>query len=75
MNGDYILLNDGSILNLNNIVHIFKSTKSNVTFKEHYPIICYDGNDYSATEVFKSEDERDKRFDSIIKTFTLTLRK
>lgn len=75
MNGDYILLNDGSILNLSNIVRIFKTTTSSVAGKSHYPIICYDGNEYSTTEVFKSENERDKKFDSIIKTFALTLRK
>lgn len=33
MNGDYILLNDGSILNLSNIVRIFKTTTSSVAGK------------------------------------------
>ena len=72
MNGDYILLNDGSILNLSNITRICKGELYNKeAFLIHYERL----NGVEISEEFQKEEERNKKFDLIIKTFTLTLRK
>lgn len=76
MNGDYILLNDGSILNLSLVMRVHKRKSSRMNDGGQYYLICYERPDGSnIEEYFQKAEERNEKFNSIIKTFALTLRK